>query len=94
MRHPADIRQLKCPWSDCEAPCHGITEQKLVQPLCLTCHRPLIHSHTDQLVELELMKLVAELTEKDGSKYDSKPKGALVIAMSKTEHHITESECK
>ena len=38
--------------------------------------------------------MVAELTEKDSNKYDGKPKGALAIAMPKTEHHITESECK
>ena len=94
MGHPADIRQLKCPWAGCEAPCYGTTEQKLVQPLCLTCERPLIHSQTDQLIKLELMKLVAELIDKDGSKYDSKPKGALANDMPKTEHHITESECK
>ena len=38
--------------------------------------------------------MVAELTEKDGSKYDSKSKGVLAVVMPKTEHHITESECK
>ena len=54
----------------------------------------MIHSQTDQLIKLELMKLVAELTEKDSSKYDSKPKGALAVAMAKTGHHITESGCK
>ena len=30
MGHPADIRQLKCPWSDRKALCHRTTEQKLV----------------------------------------------------------------
>ena len=94
MGHPTDIRILKCPWPCRGEPCYGTTEQRLVQPLCLRCERPLIHSQTDQLIKLELIKLVAELTEKDGSTHDSKQKGALALAMVKTEHHITESECK
>ena len=94
LNHPVDVRQLICPWKGCDTHCYGTTEQKLKQPSCLECHRPLIHSQTDPLVRLELMKLVAELNEKDGAKYDGKPKGGLLDRMSDSKSHITESECK
>ena len=57
--HSTDIRQLKCPWPGCHAPCEGTIEQQLVQPVCMNCTKPLIHSQEDPTVRLQLMKDVA-----------------------------------
>ena len=90
--HATDIRQLKCPWPGCHAPCEGTVEQQLVQPVCLTCEKPLIHSQEDPAVRLQLMKDLAELKEKDG-KYNKVPKGPLGSLLLK-DLQVTESENK
>ena len=90
--HSTDIRQLKCPWPGCHAPCEGTIEQQLVQPVCMNCTKPLIHSQEDPTVRLQLMKDVAEMKEKDG-KYNKVPKGPLGGILPK-DQHVTESKDK
>jgi hypothetical protein len=89
--HPSDIRQLKCPWPSCHAPCAGTVEQQLVQPICLNCTKPLIHSQEDPAIRLQLLKDLAEVKEKE-SKYNKTPKGTLGVLLK--EHQVTESEDK
>ena len=90
--HPTDIRQLKCPWPSCHAPCAGTMEQQWVQPVCLNCTKPLIHSQEDPAIRLQLLKDLAEVKEKEG-KYNKRPKGILGDGLPK-EHQVTESEDK
>ena len=90
--HSTDVRQLICPWPGCHSPCDGSVQQQLIQPICLACSKPLIHSQQDPAVKLQLMKDLAELKEKDG-KYDWKPKGPL-SGIIKKDHAVSESECK
>ena len=89
--HPVSVRQRFCPWNGCGEPCSGTSVQQMSQPVCLRCMKPLPHSQTDPTVKLDLMKKIAEETEKD--KFDNKPAGPLQTALPVSQR-FTESQTK